>query len=231
VPAPAPEWKKEETEALLLLEQAVAADPGHPRARKALADLLAPHALRRLERARAAANPRPRGRRGKAEPTAATAGGAANGPDVSVERVVREYRGAWAADAGSKESVEALISFCERADCGVETEQAAFEELLRRERESAQPYIRYGDFLKGRRAFDAAISQYRQALIWKADDEATRAKIGEIHLTLAEESLGRQEWASADQHIKDAQKWVRDKNSPVGLKLQAAQAQLRQIRR
>jgi hypothetical protein len=57
------------------------------------------------------------------------------------------------------------------------------------------------------------------------------AKIGEIYITQAEAHLGRQEWAAADQRLKDAQKWVKDKMSPTGLKLQAAQNQLRLIRR
>jgi tetratricopeptide (TPR) repeat protein len=230
VPQPAPDWKTEETQALLLLEQAVSADAGHPRARKALADLLAPHALRRLEATRGAAKARPRGKQGKAEPAAAPAPATAEGPDVSPERVIREYRAAIDADQTSKEPVEALIAFCERADREAEVE-GAFEELLKRERESAAPFVRYGDYLRARGSFDLAISQYRQALIWKADDEATKAKIGEIYVTRAEESLSRQEWATASERLKDAQKWVKDKNSPVGLKMQAAQAQLRQIRR
>jgi tetratricopeptide (TPR) repeat protein len=228
VPAPAPDWKPEELQAVSFLEQAIAAEAGHARAHQALADLLAPHAVRQLEAAKAvAAAPKSRGKRGRvaAPPPAPVP----EGPDASPDRVIGEYRAALAADGTSKEPVEALIAFCERVDRPSEAE-SAFEELLKRVREKPEPFVRYGDYLRGRRNFDAAITQYRQALIWK-DDEATKAKIGEIYISMAEEHLGRQEWAAAEQRLRDAQKWVKDKSSPAGLKLQAAQAQLAQIRR
>jgi tetratricopeptide (TPR) repeat protein len=228
VSAPAPEWKPEELQAVSLLEQAIAAAPGHSRAHQALADLLAPHAIRRAEQAKAAAAaPRPRGRRGRVEtpPTPAP-----EGPDASAERVLREYRAAAEADPAGTAAVEAMIAFCDRADRPAEAEWA-FGELLKRDRERAEPHVRYGDYLRGRRNFDGAIAEYRQALVWKADDEATRTKVGEIYITMAEEHLARQEWAAAEQRLREAQKWVKDKSSPAALKLQAVQAQLRQIRR
>jgi tetratricopeptide (TPR) repeat protein len=230
VPEPAPEWKPEELQAVSLLEQAIAAEPNHARAHQALADLLAPHAVRRAETTKAAAATpaRSRGKRGRPATPPPTA--APEGPDASPDRVIREYRAAIVADPASKVPVEALIAFCDRVDRTSEVE-SAFEELLKRDREKPEPYIRYGDYLRGRRSFEPAISQYRQALIWKPDDEDTKAKIGDIYISMAEEHLGRQEWAAAEQRLRDAQKWVRDKASPTGVKLAAAQAQLAQIRR
>lgn len=230
VPAPAPEWKPEELQAVSLLEQALALAPDHSRAHLALAEVLAPHALQRAEAAKAAAAaPKSRGKRGKvAEPSVAVA--SAEGPDASPERVLSEYRAAVEADPVAVAPLEALIAFGERTGRAVEAEWA-LQELLKRARERPEPHVRYGDYLRGRGDIEGAIGQYRQALIWKADDETTRAKIGDIYIAQAEEHLARQEWAAADQRLKDAQKWVKDKASPTGQRLEAAVGQLRQIRR
>jgi len=225
VPLPAPQFKPEELQALGLFEQSLAADPGQALAHKGIADLLAPHAIRRTEEAKVA--PRARVRKGKAPPPSPPP---AEGPDASPERVIREYRAAVQADPDSAAAVDALIQFADRTENAAEGAWA-FDELLKREREKPEPHVRYGDFLRARRDFDGAIGQYRQALIWKAEDEETKAKIGEIYVAQAEEHLARTEWALADQRLKDAQKWIRDKSSPSGQKLQAAAAKLAQIRR
>jgi len=187
IPPSAPEFKEAELQALSLLERAVADEANHARAHQAIADLLAPHAVRRAEMSKAAPA-RSRGKRDKPEappPVAPT-----EGPEASADRVIREYRLAMTADPAGKAPVEALIVFCDRTDRAVEAE-AAFEELLKREREKPEPYVRYGDFLKARHNFEGAIGQYRQALMWKADDEDTKAKIGEIYIAMAQEHLGR----------------------------------------
>ena len=229
VPAPAPEYKEAEMQALSLLEQAVAAEANHARAHQAIADLLAPHAIRRAELLKASAPAsRPRGKRGKPEPPPPSP--AADGPDASAERVIRDYRLAMTADPVSTAPVEALITFCERTDRASEAE-AAFTELQKRDREKPEPFARHGDFLKARHDFEGAIGQYRQALMWKADDEATKAKIGEIYIAMAQEHIARQEYGAATERLGDAAKWVKDKNSPAGVKLQAALAELAQIRR
>jgi tetratricopeptide (TPR) repeat protein len=230
VAAPAPEWKPEELETISLLEQALALAPGHSRAHQALAEVLAPHALRRVEAAKvAAAAPKGRGKRGRTVETPAPVV-SQEGPDASPERVLGEYRAAVEADPVAVAPIEALIAFGERTGRTAEAEWA-LQELLKRARERPEPHVRYGDYLRGRGDGEGAIAQYRQALIWKADDETTRAKIGDIYITQAEEHLARQEWAAADQRLKDAQKWVKDQKSPTGLRLQAAMSQLRQIRR
>lgn len=227
-PLPAPEFKEGELQALTLFEQAVAAEPNHAPAHQAIADLLAPHAIRRAEVAKGSAASRPRGKKGKPEPPPSQA--AASGPDASPERVIREYQLAITADPAAKAPVEALIAFCDRTDRASEAE-AAFTELQKRDREKPEPFVRYGDFLKARHNFDGAIGQYRQALMWKPDDEATKTKIGEIYIEMAQEHLGRQEYSAATERLNEAAKWVKNKQSPAGLKLQAVQAELAQIRR
>lgn len=228
-PLPAPEFKEAELQALSLLEQAVADEPNHARAHQAVADLLAPHAIRRAELLKAApTSSRARGKRGKPEPPPDTA--PAEGPDASAERVIREYQLAMTADPTGKAPVEALIAFCDRTERASDA-LTAFEELLKRDREKPEPYVRYGDFLRARHNFEGAIGQYRQALMWRADDEETKTKIGGIYIAMAQEHLSRQEYSAAEERLREAAKWVRDKNSPAGAKLQAALAELAQIRR
>ena len=229
VPQPAPEFKEAEIQALSLLEQAVSADPNHAKAHQAIADLLAPHAIRRAEAAKGSgASSRSKGKRGKVEPPPPPSGTA--GPDASPERVIREYQAAITAEPVGTAAVEALIAFCDRTDRAKDAEPA-FAELQKRDREKPEPFVRYGDFLKARRDFDGAIAQYRQALIWKADDEATKTKIGEIYIAMAEEHIAKQEYSAATEVLNTASKWVKDKTSPAGLKLQAALAEIAQIRR
>ena len=227
-PAPLPEFKDAELQALSFLEQAVAAEANRARAHQAIADLLAPHAIRRADLHKAsAAAARPKGKRGKPEPPPPSS--APDGPEASPERVIREYQLAITADPAATAPVEALIAFCDRTDRANEAE-AAFTELEKRDREKPEPFVRHGDFLKARHDFDGAIGQYRQALMWKADDEATKLKIGEIYIAMAQEHLGRQEYSAATERLRDASKWVKNKNSPAGVKLEAALAELAQIR-
>jgi tetratricopeptide (TPR) repeat protein len=229
VPPPPPELKAEEVQALERYEEALGLSPNHAGAHRGIADLLAPHALRRLERGRAPAPAAKGRRRGRPEPTPPPVA-AADGPDASVDRVIREYKAAADADPSASEPVEALIDFCEKANRPAEG-RAALQDLLQRVREKPEPFIRYGDFLRSQRDWDGAIEQYRQALIWRSDDLATQAKIGEIYIGLGEEHFARREYGAADQRYKDAQKWIKDRQSPSWQRLQAAMAQLTQIRR
>jgi tetratricopeptide (TPR) repeat protein len=223
---PPPEWKEDERNAISCFEQAIAADPALGPAHQALADLLAPHALRHLPAASAssARSRKPRG--GEPPPPSA----AASDLDASPDRVIAEYRLAAQADAKDKAPVELLIAFAVRAGRPADV-SAAYQELLKRDRENAAPFVRYGDFLREQKDWDGAVAQYSQALMWKPDDNDTRAKIADIYIGLGEEYLGRQQYAAAEQRFRDAQKWVKDKNSPVGQRLQAAFGQLAQIRR
>jgi hypothetical protein len=228
-PPAAQAFKPEELQAIEFFEKAVALRPDHAGAHLGLAELLAPHAHARFEREReAAASARHRGaRKGKGgEPPAP----ALEGEDASVERVVREYRLAAQGDPRAKAPVEALIRFAESVERPEEA-NLAFQELLRRDKERAEPFVRYGDFLlRERKDGMGAIAQYAQALIWRPEDDATRAKIADIYISMAAEHLGQREYATAEARLKEAQKYVTDKNSAQALKIQEQLSQLAQIR-
>lgn len=232
----APEFKPEELRALESLEKATATRPEHGGAQLALAELLAPHALRRVERERqlkeaqeAAARTRPRrGRAPAATPTPPPA--PVSTVDASPGRVLRAYQAAVQADPG-RAPVERLAAFAVKVG-QLDTAEAAYQELLRRLKESPEPHVLYGDFLvEHRKNLDAAIDEYRQALIWKADDEATRAKLADIYLTRGVEYYGRQELARAAAALREAEKYVSDRNSPQGQRLQSYLSRMREIRR
>jgi tetratricopeptide (TPR) repeat protein len=228
-PPAAPEFKPEELRALEFFERAVAAKPNHPGAHLGLAELLAPHAHARFEREREAAAQAAsrRGRKGRGPEHIPPA---PEGPDASVERVVREYRLAAQGDPRAKGPVEALIQFAESVG-RLEDANLAFQELLRRDKEKAEPFVRYGDFLLHQKKDGmGAIGEYAQALMWRPDDDATRAKIADIYLAMSAEHLGQREYASAEARLKDAQRYITDKNSPQGLKIQEQLSQLAQIR-
>jgi tetratricopeptide (TPR) repeat protein len=224
----APEFKPEELTAIGLFENAIATDAQFARAHLGLADVLAPHALRSVELA--AAREKGGGRRGgrhakTPEPAAAPAGG----PDASAERVVREYRLAAQWDPAAKPPVENLITFCQRTGRWDDAD-AAFQELLKRDREKPEPFIRYGDFLRERKNVDGAIAQYEQALIWKSDDDATKAKIADIYIGIAAAHFEQKEYATAQARLRDAQRWITDKSSPQAQRIADLQSQLAQIR-
>jgi tetratricopeptide (TPR) repeat protein len=231
---PAPEFKPEELQALDFFEKAMAARPELAKAHLSLAALLAPHALERQGRERraaaaatqAAARKRRRGQ--SLEPTPPPL---PEGPDASVDRVIREYRLAAQADPTSTVAVEALIQFSQRAG-RLEEADTGFQELLKRKKETPEPHVRYGDFLANeKKDAMAAIAQYQQALIWRPDDEGAKTKVADIYITIGIEHMSRSEWASAEARFKDAQKYVTDQNSPPALKIRDNLERLSQIRR
>lgn len=233
-----PEFKPEELRAIESFEQAIAARPGHAGAHTGLADVLAPHALRRIElerqvRERQAkeAAARGRSRRGRTPPPTPTPPPAAVSlVDASPDRVIREYQAAAQADTG-RAPVERLASFAMAAG-RLDTADAAYQELLNRVKESAEPHILYGDFLVAHRQNrDGAIDQYRQALIWNPKDEPTRGKLAEIYLSRAEEYYREQEYMRAQGELKEAQRYVTDKSSDLGQRVQGWATKLREIRR
>jgi hypothetical protein len=214
-PPAASEYKPEEVQAAASFEKAVAARPGHAQAQLALAELLAPHAARRYDREEAARKkPQRRGKHAGAEATPT------GEPDDRPEHVAEAYQKAIQADPSSKEPVEALIRFGQRVG-RPEDADVGLRELIRRDNQNGEPLIRYGDFLKDvRRDPLAAVEQYRQALIWRADDEATRAKVADIFITMAIDNYNSHQYANADARLKEAQKYISDKNSPQGLRAQ-----------
>ena len=221
VPPPAPEFKPEELKAIASLEAATQARPEYAAAHLALGDLLAPHALRRYQRVKEAAT-----RKGRPEMVVLPE----SPVDVGVDRVARIYRSAVLADPSGREPVEKLIAFAVPAERLADAEHG-FREMIGRIRERAEPFARYGDFLaEVRHDPDAAIEQYRQALIWEPNDEATRNKIGAIYLNRAIAHFERQQYAMAEVQLKEARKYVTDRESEQGRRLAHYTARLREIR-
>ena len=223
-PPAAPEFKPEELKAIEAFEQSLSARSEQLPANMALAQLLAPHALRRYE-GDAARRPRTAGRRTVAnEP-------AAGGPDFSPDRVIRAYKAALQADPKAKPPAEELARFAQRIG-RLDVAELALQELCRRDQERPDPFIRYGDFLvNDKKAPEAAIEQYQQALVWAPGDEATRAKIADIYIAMGIGHWKAQEYALAEARLQQAQKFVTDRNSPQGLKIQDYMNKLGTIRR
>ena len=226
-PPPAPEFKPEEIQAVSAFERAIAAAPDDPRPHLALAQLLAPHAVHRREvEEQAAWKKKPA--RGKPAPPPPTPD--PGGVDYSVERIVRAYEAAIENDPSSRAPVEALIAFAVQVK-HLEAAEGALQELVKRVKESPEPFLRYGDFmLTVKKDPEGAIEQYRQALIWKPDDEATRAKVAGIYIDMGSEAYGKRQYAIAQSNFTEAAKYVSDKGSPQGLKVQDYVGRLREIR-
>jgi tetratricopeptide (TPR) repeat protein len=222
-PVPTPEpgrsqspLKPEELRALGFLERAVAARPDHAGANLAIADLLAPHALARVEADRL----RPKG--GSFAPP--------SGPDTSPERVLRSYADAMQADPAGTGAGEHLVRFATSAGRWAEVD-AAYQELVRRKREDPALLVRYGDFLATQGGNpDGALAQYAQALMWRPDDGATRLKMADIYLRAAAVHLGQREYAAAEQRIRDAKRLNFDPSSAQGTRMLDLEQQLRDIR-
>ena len=221
-PPPAPELKPEEVQAAQLFEKAIAAKPESAASHLALAQLLAPHAAHQHDLAEEAA-------RHKRPPAPATD----TGVDLSADRVIRAYQFAMQADPASTAPVEEVIRFGRRVG-RLDAAEAGFKEMVRRkkERETAEPLAKYGDFLADEKKEPlAAIEQYRQALIWNPDDDATRGKVAAIYLKMATDAFAKQQYAVAEEQLKDAAKYVTDRSSAQAQTLADYQARLRNIRR
>jgi tetratricopeptide (TPR) repeat protein len=221
-PPPAPEFKPEEIQAAQLYERAIAAKPDNAAAHLALSQLLAPHAAHQYDLAEDAA-------RHKKTPVPA----APLPIDASVERVIRGYQAAMQADPTSPAPVEEIIRFGRRVG-RLDAAEAGFKEMVRRkkERETAEPLARYGDFLaEDKKDPLAAIEQYRQALIWVADDDATRGKVAAIYLKMATEAFAKQQYRVTEDHLRSASKYITDRSSAQGQMLEDYRARLRSIRR
>jgi tetratricopeptide (TPR) repeat protein len=208
-----PVLKREELQALELLERAVAARPDHAGAHLLIADVLAPYALAR-------------GEADRRRPTSPPAAGA----QADADRVLRHYADAMQADPGGTHAAERLAAFATTAGRLAEAD-AGFQELLRRRREDPGLLVRYGDFLAGARGNpEGALAQYAQALMWRSDDRATRLKMADIYLGKAAEHVARREYAAAEQRVRDARRLGFDTDSPQGQRMRDLESQLRDIR-
>jgi tetratricopeptide (TPR) repeat protein len=220
-PPPAPGLKDEEIQAAQLLEKAIAARPETAAPHLALAQLLAPHAAHQHDLAEEAA-------RQKKPPLPA----APLPVDMSVDRVVRAYQFAMQADPDAPATVEELIRFGRRVG-RLDAAEAGLKEMVRRkkERETAPVLVKYGDFLaEDKKDPIGAIEQYRQALIWVPDDDATRDKVATIYLKMAADAFAKQQYSVADEYLKDASKYVTDRTSAQGRTLEEYRAKVRSIR-
>jgi tetratricopeptide (TPR) repeat protein len=228
-PPPAPEFKPEEIQAVSSFEKAIATQPADARPYLALAQLLAPHAVHRREvEEQAAWRKKPARGRGKPTPPPVPTPDP-SGIDYSVERIVRSYEAAIQNDPFGKQSVEALIAFAVQVGA-LEAAEGALQELTKRVKESPDPFLRYGDFLlNAKKDPDAAIEQYRQALIWRPDDEKTRGKIAAIYIDLGAAAYGRKEYGIAQSRFAEAGKYA-DKSSAEGRRLQDYLERLHEIR-
>jgi tetratricopeptide (TPR) repeat protein len=212
--------KPEEQRAIDLYERAVAARPDFAEAHRAIADLLAPHAIASVAAAHAAA-------RG---PRHAKASALAPAASALVDRVLKSYGQAVQSDLAGTEAASSLIAFAVQVGRLADAD-AAYQELVRRNREDPTYLVRYGDFLAGTAGKpDAALAQYSQALILKPDDTATRLKIAEIHLEAAAALLRDRQYIQAEARVKDARRYVVDRSSPQAAQLAELEAQLREVR-
>lgn len=222
----AAEFKPEELTALEFFGKAVAARPDYARAQLSIAELLAPHAAHRYETAQAAQ--RAWSRKGK-RPDLALAP-EPGVPDFRAERIVEAYRAALLGDPASKEAAVGLARFCLRVG-RLEDAEAALRELINRDKENPEHLVRYGDFLVNQRKDPmGAVDQYRQVLIWRPDDDETRGKIADVFVAQGIEHYVKQEYAVAEARFAEAEKFITDRASPRGIKIQDYLGRLRSIR-
>ena len=140
-----------------------------------------------------------------------------------------EYQAASRSPQVARAAADGLIAFGTRAG-RLDAADAGFRQLLELVKEKPEPFIQYGNFLLEQKGDGVgAIEQYRQALIWKSDDEATRLRIADIYLGRGAEQFGKQHFALADEEFKQAAKWVAP-GSPQEQQLRSYQRQLREIR-
>ncbi len=221
-PAPrAPELKQEERQALDFFDQATRADAHFAPAPLAAAELLAPHALRVFDQ-------QALGRRKHSARDASPQG--ADPGEWSVDAVLARYRQAVKAEARGTLAVEALLTFALRVG-RLDEAEAGFRDLIKRDRESAKPLIRFGDFLREKRGEGLkAAEQYQQALIWEPQDQDTRAKLADVYLELGVEHFKKREYLAAQARFDEAGKYVKNPQSPQAQRLRDYAAQLREIR-
>ncbi len=223
-PAPrAPELKPEERQALDFFDRATAADAQFAPAPLAAAELLAPHALRAFDQQALTRGKRPA--RGASAAPADTDDGA-----WSIDAVLGRYRQAVKAETRGTLAVESLLAFALRVG-RLEEADAGFHDLIKRDRESAKPLVRYGDFLREKRGDGLkAADQYQQALIWDPQSDDTRAKLAAVYLDLGAAHFEKREYLAAQARFDEASKYVKDQQSPQAQRLRDYAAQLREIR-
>jgi tetratricopeptide (TPR) repeat protein len=191
---PTPEFKVEERNALAFFETLIEAMPDRADAHLAAAELLAPHAIAHA---------------GKKKGQAAS--GVPGEPDFSADRVMATYRKAAELGEGP-EAVEGMIEFCKQLE-DLACVGDGFLHLIERAPESADPRIRYGDYLMERKQIEEAARQYDIALVWAPDDEVTRGKLASIYIEQGTRHLRAREWARAEEALRRAGEYIKDQRS------------------
>lgn len=220
-----PEFKSEEKTALSFFEKATAAMPYDSRPYMGLANLLAPHARRHHEAAIAAAKkPTPHGRHAERLPAPPPPN-----PEVSPARVIKAYRTA-AASAKDAAALEALFSFAMAVE-QLDDADWALKEMISRDRENPAPLVRYGDFLAGAKKMpEAALAEYRQALLWSPGDKSINAKIADVYIGQGAEHFQQTDWARAEVDYNNALKYV-ERGSEQAKRIQQELDRLADVRR
>ncbi len=225
-----PEFKPEEVRALELYQKAAGGLDRDPRPHLGMARLLAPHARRQFDRQEEAKRrppPKAKGRRAAAPPMVTPP----PGPDSSPATVLKAYRAAVAASPPSDKAVlEETYAFAVRTG-QLDDADWVLLQAVERDKENPEPLVRYGDFLaQVRKTHDAAISQYRQALIWRPDDVAIKEKISEVYLQMGRAHYEQNEWALAESRYLEALKWAPDPTSAQNQRIKAEMEQLKRYR-
>jgi Tfp pilus assembly protein PilF len=98
---------------------------------------------------------------------------------------------------------------------------------VERDKENPAPLVRYGDFLEEtKKDYDAAILQYRQALMWRPDDTSIKDKISDIYFEMGRAHLQQNERALAEARYLEALKWAPDSTSAQHQKIKTEMRQL-----
>ena len=217
-PLPDAGFRDEDVLGVQALERAVAAKPEFAAAHFTLGELLAPYARRRR-------GPSTSGRK-----RAPAGSPAPEEPDASPERVTREYQAALSGDKTSHAPIDALIRFAREMKRPQDAEPA-YLEWLTRDKESAEPHVAYGDYLYGeRKEALPAIEQYKLALVWKPQAPLPKQRICDIYLDMAQEHYAKNEWATSEARLMDAQKFLTEEGTPRAKRAQDLQARLKAIR-
>lgn len=225
VPATA-EFKSEERRAIDLFQRALSAKPDLAEAHLGLAELLAPHAIRRYELG--AASRRARSRRRRAAPTPAPATAE---PLLEPGSIAEHFKAASKDPKLALRALDGLARFAMRVD-RPEDREWAYRGLVDAEPENPSRLVELGDFLlKERGDPNGAIAEYKQALVWKPDSPAIKGKIADIYIEEGRVAFQAEQWAVAEARFVTAQEWVTDPNSAQGLRVRDYRSKLDAIRR
>ena len=204
-----PQYKLEELNALAFYDTIVQAHPDHGEAHLYIARLLAPHA--RVRQAERRPKPIPEGVR-----------------DYSVDSVLRQYRIA-SENIRDSDALRERIAFAIELKRFEEVE-AALRLWIQREDQSAEPLRLLGNpFAEHLDDENAAIEQWKMALVWDEEDGETMDKIAAIHVERGIGHMKNEKWILAEGEFEEAGKYLVP-GSVLGRRLSEHEARLTRIR-